>query len=360
MRVPAIAVGVAVSLVASCKRDAAKAPAPVVADGSGSAAAPDPLDPSGLRLTTSDETTARVKAVFPNGPATEDVRAQLGTVPAPLDIGVPQPDSEWIATIVPPPGATTASVRKALPRHTGAAHSVMGRSAGKWIYVEDDKTGAVVDELAIVVALIDDQDATPQDQLASEETWASAVAKALGAKPPAFAMTPVEAHTKALAALVGARLLGDDHDIGLAVMGPKGRPIEAKLVWDALYSAGFTWGDGDYFHWVPSEDTDDSQGIELGATSGTGYFSPEQLEPVEGVEMSFDVARTWHPAEMLDVMVRISQYLAKRFGGTVIGDDGRPFDAAVARKQLDAIVDQLGKAGMTPGSELALQAFVGS
>src|SRR4029077_4777007 len=130
-----------------------------------------------------------------------------------------------------------------------------------WIYVEDDKTGAAVDELAIVVALIDLQDAIPQDQLGSEETWARALAKALGANPPAFAMTPVEARTKALAALVVVRLLGDDHEVGLAAMGPKGKPIEAKLVWDALYSAGFTWGDGDYFHWVPSEDTDDSQGI---------------------------------------------------------------------------------------------------
>lgn len=345
-----------VAVAAGCKHDAA--PAKSGDPDSGSAGASDALGPPGLRITTSDESDARVKAAFPTGPASEDARAQLGTAPPPPDIGVPQPDSAWIATIVPPPGATTDTVKKALPAHTGAAHTVMGKSAGRWLFVEDArKDRPAIDELAIVVALIDVDDTITAPQLEREEVWANAAAKALGAAPPTFAMTPAQAADKATAAVAMRDKLHDDLDVGVAVVGPTGKQIPAKLAWDALYSAGFTWGDGDYFHWVPSADTDDSQGIELGATSGTGYFVPEKLEPIDGVEMSFDVARTWHPAEMFEVMVRAAQYLAKRFGGTVVTTDGKPFDAAAAKRRMDTIVAQLTAAGVTPGSELALAAF---
>jgi hypothetical protein len=56
-------------------------------------------------------------------------------------------------------------------------------------------------------------------------------------------------------------------------------------------------------------------------------------------------------------MVRAAQYLARRFGGTVVATDGTPFDVAAARRRMDTIVAALTAAGVTPGSELALAAF---
>ena len=40
--------------------------------------------------------------------------------------------------------------------------------------------------------------------------------------------------------------------VGLGLTAPPAKKFAGRLVWDVAYSAGFNWGDGDYFHWVPS------------------------------------------------------------------------------------------------------------
>src|SRR5690242_21528390 len=56
------------------------------------------------------------------------------------------------------------------------------------------------------------------------------------------------------------------------------RPPRSTLFPYTTLFRSFTWGDGDYFHWVPSADTDDSQGIELGATSGRSEEHTSELQ----------------------------------------------------------------------------------
>jgi hypothetical protein len=78
----------------------------------------------------------------------------------------------------------------------------------------------------------------------------------------------------------------------------------------------FAGATGDYFHWVPSADTDVSQGIGMGTSTGSTYFMPECVAKDDGsadvddLERSFNVARTRQPEAMFDVMVRASHYTA--------------------------------------------------
>ena len=179
-------------------------------------------------------------------------------------------------------------------------------------------------------------------------------------------MTRTQALARATAAFqLRKQITDDDVGIGLAIVAPNGKKFAARLMWDVVYSAGFRWGDGDYFHWVPSPDTDVSQGIGMGGTSTeAGYFMPEWVARNDGsadvtdLEMSFNVARTREPSAVFDVMVRAANNMARRLGGTVVSvETGAPFDEKAVRAKLDSIVKAMTNARIKPGSSLALQVF---
>jgi cell division protein ZipA len=177
-------------------------------------------------------------------------------------------------------------------------------------------------------------------------------------------MTRAEAVTKASAVFKLKQTLADDAlDVGLMIVAPDGKRFPGRLVWDVAYSAGFRWGDGDYFHWVPSADTDVGQGIGMGTSTGSTYFVPEWITKHDGsadvddLDMSFNVARAWQPEALFDVMVRAAHYMARRLGGTVVSRDGTPFDEHSARTRVQSVVKAMSATGLTPGSGLALRVF---
>jgi hypothetical protein len=101
----------------------------------------------------------------------------------------------------------------------------------------------------------------------------------------------------------------------------------------------------------------------MGTSTGSTYFMPEWVAKDDGsadvddLEMSFNVARTWQPEAMFDVMVRAAHYTAKRLGGTVVDHDGASFDEVSARAHVQSIAKAMSAAGLTPGSGLALRVF---
>lgn len=177
-------------------------------------------------------------------------------------------------------------------------------------------------------------------------------------------MTGAQAVAKAEAAFkLKQELTTDGIDVGVVIVPAKGKRFSGRLVWDVVYSAGFRWGDGDYFYWVPSPETDVSQGIGMGTSTGATYFMPEWVSESDGsgdvddLEMSFNVARTWQPDAVFGVMVRSATYMARRLGGTLKSHDGQPFDEAAARSRVAAIAKSMSAAGMSPGAGLALRVF---
>jgi hypothetical protein len=163
----------------------------------------------------------------------------------------------------------------------------------------------------------------------------------------------------------------------LTVNAPARTRFEGRKVWDALYSAGFTWpGDvggacndtrphafGGYFHWLPSPQTDHSQGITVGGDTATGYFFPEWLgEPggksdVAALELVFSVARCCGPADVLNVLERSATYLARRLGGQLAMPNGSAYDSEAMKMRIELVERELVAHGVQPGSTLALQLF---
>lgn len=321
-------------------------------------------------LSTSADADERVRKVFPRGAATEDVRKEVGIAPPPPpEDKAPDPSSEWIAELALPSALAAETVRAALPpgatgRHP---HSVMGRTgAGAWLYIEEDATkGQQVERVAIEVGFVEGGESITASELEREVAWVRALASRLGVKAPTFSMTNEQVLARAQAAIELHRQLSkvDEPSVRLVLAAPPGKKFAGRLVWDVAYSAGFRWGDGDYFRWVPSPDTDVSQGIGMGATTGTGYFLPESVAAndgsadVDGLEMSIDVPRTWQPTKVFDVMVRAANYMARRLGATVTDGHGRALDAQAARARVEEIERTMTAAKIVPGSTLALRVF---
>ncbi len=88
-------------------------------------------------------------------------------------------------------------------------------------------------------------------------------------------MSSAQALARATAAFELKQTLTEEAlDVGVVIAAPTGKKFAGRLVWEVVYSAGFHWGDGDYFHWVPSADTDVSQGIGMGTSTGDGDITP--------------------------------------------------------------------------------------
>lgn len=323
----------------------------------------DLLSEHGLYLTTSSESADRVQRAFPDGVTREDARSRIGTAPPPPSDRGPDPRSTIVVEVVPASPIDVATIRAAMSRSGDKPTSIQGMLAdGQWQYVADKPATGPYTRLAASIDFVDRDAPAAQAQLERQIAWARTTLGALAKQPATVSMTAAQAFATAQAALRLQETL-TDVDVGVKIVAPSGKQFAGRLVWDAVYAAGFTWGDGDYFHWVPTEDTDVSQGIGIGATSGVGYFMPEWIadnDPradVAGLEMSFSVPRTWRPDAVFDVMVHAATYMAERLGGTVVAYDGSPFDEAALRARVTAIVNAMDAAALVPGDGLALRLF---
>lgn len=329
-------------------------------------AAQDLLDPKNFYITTSRETNARVQNAFPRGVAREDARATIGSAPPPPQSEAPDSSADVVVEVEVAPPVDLAAVRAvAKPRPEGILTFVKGMLAdGKWQFVEDDNATGPYTRVAVEISFVDVDGPVSQATVEAQIGWARSALGKLGKRAPTASMTSAQALARATAAFALKKTLTDEAlDMGIVIAAPSGKKFAGRLVWDVVYSAGFQWGDGDYFYWVPSAETDVSQGIGMGTSTGTGYFMPEWVvkndgsADVDDLEMSFDVARTWQPEAVFDVMTRATSYMSRRLGGTVLGHDGKPFDEAAMRARISSIAKSMAAVGITPGSGLALRVF---
>ncbi len=289
----------------------------------------------------------------------------MGSATPPPETNGPDPTSQWIAQLTPPAPIAVETLRAAMPVRSSAKmpHRLQGRVVGSDNWLSDDAPpGTNFDRIDITIDIVTEDKPLTSADIERETIYARALGARLRANDPTFPITAAQALAIARNAVEARRLFSDeDVDVGFLVRPKKSDHFAGSLVWDVAYSAGFTWGDGDYFHWLPSESTDVSQGIGMGTTTDPSYFLPESIAQnggdVEDVEMSFNLARTYKPLEMLDVLTRIGAYFARRLDASIVNDDGSPWDAKKARARATVIDAALTAHGVVPGSSLALRIF---
>ena len=323
------------------------------------------LAANNLYLSTSSESAARVANVFPDGPATENARAAIGAAAPPPETNGPDATTQWIAQLTPAAPISAETLHAAMPVRTNAKvrHHVQGKVVGsdKWLS-EEAPPGTEFDRIDVSLDIVSEDKTITAADIDRETAYAKALGRRVRAGEPSFPVTTAQALVIANDAVATRKLFSDeDLDVGFTVRPKASDHFAGKLIWDVVYSAGFTWGDGDYFHWVPSPTTDESQGIGMGTSTDPGYFLPESIAQnggdVEDVEMSFNVARTYKPLEMLDVMTRIGAYVSRRLNGSLVNDDGSPWEAKKVRARVAVMDAVLTAHGVSPGSNLALGIF---
>lgn len=321
--------------------------------------------------------TERVVRAFPHGVASENAHAEIGDAPAPPAFAAPDPGSALVATIeLRPDAGSQAALAAAVgpddeAKGPHAARRIRGHdpASDRWMNVTTAPATTVFDRVAFVVDLVDESKRPRRARTAAElEThaaFARGVATSVGKGAPSFSATPAEAEKKATAAAATLDSFGDVDAmyVTLVVTPAAGKRFPGKAAWDAVYSAGFVWGEGDYFHWVPTPETDASQGIVVSTQRGKGRFSPEMLEQSEAassldeLRFTFDVALAWKPVQVFDVMAHAATYVARRLDGSVRDTDAKPADLAVMRRRVAALEASLTSHGLVPGSGLALHLY---
>lgn len=243
------------------------------------------LDENNLYVTTATETDERVRKVFPNGVASEDARATIGTAPPPPSEHASDPASDIVVALDLAKPVDLATVRAAVTRPPGGVLCfVRGLTAsGVWQYVGDQDATGPYTRLVVEISSIGLDAPVPASDLDRAITWARNALATLDSRAPTVSMTGAQAVAKAEAAFkLKQELTTDGIDVGVVIVPAKGKRFSGRLVWDVVYSAGFRWGEGDYFYWVPSPETDVSQGIGMGTSTGATYFMPEWVSESDG------------------------------------------------------------------------------
>jgi cell division protein ZipA len=184
-------------------------------------------------------------------------------------------------------------------------------------------------------------------------------AKALGAANVSPRTTPEEGarHAERLRSL----LRDCDGDAVLVLQADEDRRFDGRKIWDVMYSLGLEWGNMDLFHWKNESDFGDGELFSVWTSTDPGYFLPELIAAgevmTEDLVFSFSVPRSPAPAEVFDEMIKAAQYAQSRLGGTIVGDEDRPFVKDDARKRIEDVASRLIEAGFPPGEESTLRLF---
>lgn len=310
----------------------------------------------------------RVAKAFPNGPATEDARAELGTASPPPERMGPDPTTDWIAELAlarPIERTTLVAAIDATPPSSGmnGTHGVYGQTAeSTWELAEHDTAKGPYHRVAVTAYVAPLALPITAEELAAETEFALKLFAQLDKRPPRFSMTPQQVLAKGAALVKAASMFSaKEQYVTIAVVPPPRKKFAARLVWDAAYSAGFRWGADASFHWTPSPSTDALHGVELRPPNGSEQIddlTPEAAVAPKGQEvgplvLTFKIGSVNQPEAVFDLTVHAANYLARRIGGTVMRADGKPFDEKAARQVVVDLAGRLIAQGITPGSPLA-------
>ncbi len=326
----------------------------------------------GLSLSTATQTNARASQL-PTDPS-EDVSSLLGDIKLPnqsrvdTDDYLPSTALEWVvhATFEDSLAAKEVASRFGKDwraKYGGLTIYGLDASTGNWTFLISADGPKRVSGLQFAwtyyASWSDDQ------ELASPEMYRSRIS-AVESGLNEMTTTKVRAEVEPEEAFKKAQFLSTlterfDRSVAVRVVAPAGKRFSGKELWDVMLCLGLRWGDMDCFHWQNPSGYGDNYFFSVWTSTRPGYFLPEEVAAdrvqVEDLIFGYSIPRSGDPVAVFSRMVKAAKYAQKRLGGTITGQDDRPFNSAATLKEIQTIADELTKLGFKPGSDNALRQF---
>jgi cell division protein ZipA len=93
---------------------------------------------------------------------------------------------------------------------------------------------------------------------------------------------------------------------------------------------------------------------------GTFQASPEEQDSVKGLTFFMQIPCVYAPAKTFDKMIEVAGQFSQKLGGTLSDQDNKPLSTEGTlsiRRHIDYMASEMQKAGIMPGSEIALRLF---
>ena len=184
------------------------------------------------------------------------------------------------------------------------------------------------------------------------------VSKRLKAKTPTynFSIEEAESISKDLSSFVS------QNNMYSIIVLKTDNKFEGKEIWDVMMSLGLRWGDMDLFHWNNDKyDFGDDQLLSVWTSTSPGYFFPEEIAAgrvqTNDLIFGFSIPRSIAPQEVLDVMLKATEYAQTRLGGELLDENGNEFDINKEKEKVRLILNNLKTKSIKSGIDDALYLF---
>lgn len=152
-----------------------------------------------------------------------------------------------------------------------------------------------------------------------------------------------------------------NREISVALTAPEGKSYGGQEIWDIMLCLGLRWGDMDIFHWQNNSDVGGDFFFSVWTSTPPGYFFPEEAAAgrvnVHDLVFGFSLPRSCDPHAVFSSMMQAVKYAQKRLGGKITDGEGMLLDEQATLRQIDALVEQMKKAGFVPGEGSTLRVF---
>jgi cell division protein ZipA len=152
-----------------------------------------------------------------------------------------------------------------------------------------------------------------------------------------------------------------NREVIVILTAPAGKPYSGRHIWDVMLCLGLQWGDMDQFHWQNESSIGGDSFFSVWTSTPPGYFLPEEVAAgrvqVQDLVFGFSIPRSCDPADVFSSMMKAVKYAQQRLGGTISDEEDTPLDERAAVREIQAVVEQMKKAGFAPGEGSTLRIF---
>jgi len=184
--------------------------------------------------------------------------------------------------------------------------------------------------------------------------------KRLGAFSGRFHVTPRETPESAVKRSKTLRALQKELNSDVIIVLRSNSRFRSDQFWNTLTDLGLKWGDGDLFHWTNYESgVGDDNFFSVWTSTEPGYFLPEDvangtMNP-EDLIFGFSIPRSPDPNNVFEIVVESVEYCQSKLGGTIVDENGSPFDKEKCRAKIRQIISKMNESGFDQGQGLILR-----
>jgi hypothetical protein len=321
-------------------------------------------------VVTASHSAARAEVAMPG---TASIPRLLTLVPPPIDEELryveddgqrdygPDPIAEYALAIparaVFPIAPLSSAITSELLRYFARPTLYVRTPAGRVTYMAASDGPEQATEIIAGWRLHNDSEDN-KDLVTNIALGAEGLARWLAARPEGFAAAAPDTDAINAQSQVVRRIIEIEPDYVAIAALPKqtGHKFDGQMVWRTLHALGLRWGDLDQFQWRdPTDQTDYLFEAEVD-DGELGYALPEEIaagrQHFEKVTFYFNVARTPHPAHILQEMARAADTFAQQLDCWLVPmidrspAGGMPDLEAAVRE----VTEKLQACGVKPGS----------